>query len=128
MKKISLNGLKKQRFYEISLQTLSPTEPTPACAERRFINACVTVKETLATVKPALLQRRLQGNTRFRFFPHFVCGDECCRNSVPSPYCSRNAPAKFLRCDRAFTLTIDVNYQKGCQICKIFKVDKFSNS
>ena len=59
----------------------------------------------LATVKPTLKQRRLQRCTAkatpvFSIFPHFVRGDERCRNSAPSPYRSRNAPTKFGRYDR----------------------------
>ena len=84
-------------------QLYTPAEPKPECPECRFTNAHVTAKPTLATAKPTLKQRRLQRCTAkatpvCSIFPHFVRGDERCRNSAPSPYRSRNAPTKFGRC------------------------------
>ena len=73
-------------------QLYTPAKPKPACAERRYPKARVTAKPTLATAKPTLEQSRLQRCTTkptpvfsIFFFPHFVRGDERCRNSAPLP-------------------------------------------
>jgi hypothetical protein len=65
------------------------------------------------------IKRQLQWYTAkatpmFSIFFHFVRGDERCRNSILSPYRSRNAPTKFGRCYRVFRLAgrrdITINY------------------